>query len=320
MALSPTGIALDWDCSSALEALLAEDVTDSESAPTELRAGGPTGDNSPLYSPFSDVGSTHSADSGFVAPLVNEEDRLLAGLFGPDCPLLSEPSSSTTSTASLSLSPPASSSFLQLSGGGVPGGSATPTSTVLAPIRQNRQQQRSMFEYDCRLDLDSPSPPPPTTRSDTNKSTVLDKSRKNAEAARQNRLKKKKYMEDLEKDRSRLKAENVVVKTRCAELQAKYKKLETEVAYLRSVLANQSVLATLIKNIPDTPGVNLTSSFSRKRAAETDAAVSTTAIKRPRNASGGGNLCHSGGVCLHVSKDNVSLEFCSQCSLKAAQV
>lgn len=299
MALSPTGIPLDWDCSSALEALLAEGQ-DGESVPTDLQCG--EGDNqhpSPAYSPFSDS----SVDSGFITPLVSEEDQLLTGLFGPDCPLLCDPGTSLSNPAPSSYPQPSSSS-----------------GAVLAPLKHNHPSsmlQSSTFELD---DVSSP-PQVDLCALTTKKNAVnpLDRSRKNAEAARQNRLKKKKYIEDLEKDRSRLKAENVIMKTRCTELQTKNRKLETEVEYLRSVLANQSTLASLIQNIPGTPGVNLSTSFTRKRASVTAnvSTPSTPSSKRPRCDSENSSL--SGGICLHVSKDNVSLEFCSQCSLTAAQ-
>ena len=301
MALSPTGIPIDWDCSDALEALLSEDAADGESAP--------------LYSPFSD-GSTQSLDSGFATPLVSEEDQFLAGLFGVDCPLLGESNTSTTASPSHPPSPqPLAPSRSE---------NRVHHATAPAPLKQT-----AMFESDDQFETSSLSPPSSQVcvNIGTEKGTsvkAIDKSRKNAEAARQNRLKKKKYMEDLEKDRSRLKAENVVLKTKCAEFQNKYKKLDTEVAYLRSVLANQSTLATLIKNIPGTPGVNLSTSFSRKRggdtASNTNNSSAALSSKRPRMDSGSGGVRLSGGVCLHVSKDNVSLEFCSQCSLKAAEV
>lgn len=283
MALLSTGISLDWDCNSALEALLAGDE-DGESVPTDFQYG--EGDNqqpSPAYSPFSDS----SCDSGFITPLVSEEDQLLAGLFGPDCPLLGDPGTSLS----------------------------TPAPSQPAPSNCAPNPQSSML----RNELDEANPPlsPPQAYIKKNAINPLDKSRKNAEAARQNRLKKKKYMEDVEKDRSRLKAENVILKTRCTELQTKNRKLETEVEYLRSVLANQSTLASLIKNIPGTPGVNLSTSFSRKRSSVASD-VSTPSSKRLRRDSE--NLSLSGGVCLHVAKENVSLEFCSQCSLKAAQI
>ena len=319
MALSPTGIPLDWDCS-ALEALLAEDAG-GEAVPTEqhLQIGAESQFHSPLYSPFSEGGS--STDSGFGAAgaLLSEEDQLLAGLFGPNCPLLcdsvpdnpslsSTVSNSITDSAATDASPPPSVAV-------VPSNSRSVT--VLAPQKENRR----MFESDDKFDTDSLSPL--SVDSITTQNSIvgdqIDKNRKNADAARQNRLKKKKYTEDLEKDRSRLRADNVILKTKCTELQAKNRKLEGEVEYLRSVLANQSTLASLIKNIPGTPGVNLTTSFSRKRTIGTvDIATPTSASKRPRNDSESGSRM-SGGVCLHVSKGNVSLEFCSQCSLNAAQ-
>lgn len=292
MALSPTGIPLDWDCSSALEALLAESQ-DGETVPADLQCG--EGDNpSPAYSPFSDS----SADSGFITPLASE-DQLLTGLFGPDCPLICDPG---TSPAPSTYSQPSSSNC-----------------AVLPPLKQHppcSMLQNSTFE------LDEVSSPPQVYALAAKKNAVdpLDRSRKNAEAARQNRLKKKKYMEDLEKDRSRLKAENVIMKTRCTELQTKNRKLETEVEYLRSVLVNQSTLASLIKNIPGTPGINLSTSFSRKRSsvtADISTPSSTLSSKKLRHDSENSNV--SGGICLHVSKDNVSLEFCAQCSLKSAQ-
>ena len=135
-----------------------------------------------------------------------------------------------------------------------------------------------------------------------------DRSRKNADAARQNRIKKKKYLEKLEKDRSNLKTENVVLKTRCREYQTKCQGLQAEVDYLKNVLANDSSLVSLIKNIPCVPNIKLTSSFlSRKR--------SSPGMKTPENSKK--SKTENCGVCLHVSKDTVSLEFCNKCSVAA---
>ncbi len=138
----------------------------------------------------------------------------------------------------------------------------------------------------------------------------FDKSRKNAEAARLNRLKKKQYVEDLEKTCSSLKTENVVLKTRCHEYQQRCSRLQSEVQYLQSVLLNESTLSSLIKNIPQVKEIKLSSSFTRKRPiGEPEAG---TPSKRSKNGG------HSGGVCLHVAKDVVSLEFCSNCSKQAS--
>ena len=141
---------------------------------------------------------------------------------------------------------------------------------------------------------------------------LSERNRKNAEAARQNRQKKKKYMENLEHERISMKAENVVLKTKCRELQENVKKLNDEVAYLKSVLANQSTLASLIQNIPSAPDVKLTSSFAHKRPSEGGRSAGTS-VKRARKD------LTTGGICLHVSKDVVSLEFCALCSKQAVQ-
>ena len=353
MALSSTGISsvADWDCSRALDALLAgEDGGGGESVvPCEFsllqetgtgeisnRVG--CGGRSPLYSPSSDVGSTQSVDSGFsTSGLVRgEDDQFLAGVFGDnfsDFDFLScDPCGSSLS---LSLADPSVPAPLtpprQTPDNGSPPHSvdSVPSSIPVPVARQN-----SMLGSDFDLNSPPTTPSSDASRVNTKKmsSIAVDKSRKNAEAARQNRLKKKKYVEELEQDQSKLRAENVVLKTRCTELTTKNRKLETEVAYLRSVLANQSTLSTLIQNIPGTPGVNLTSSFSRKRPGESAGSVPSSSsssspapsllppTKRSRGGPTGSSLQHSGGVCLHVAKDNVSLEFCAQCSLKSAQV
>ena len=345
MALSPTGISLDWDCSQALDALLApeEDGAESflqqETGSGEISGGG----RSPLYSPTtSDAGSTQSVDSGFSTGLLvrpEPEDQLLAGLFGEtfsDFDFLScePPPSGSSGSLSLSLAASSASAPLTPPESTLENGSSPQSLDSDPPVRPTIRQNSSMFGSD--FDIDSPPPSVASNvaacRNDNTKNNAvplasLDKSRKNAEAARQNRLKKKKYVEELEHDRSRVRAENVVLKTRCTELQTKNRKLETEVAYLRSVLANQSTLSTLIKNIPGVPGVNLTSSFSRKRppSAETSATSSSLLSLPPpptkrskAGSNGSGGLQHSGGVCLHVSKESVSLEFCALCSLKSA--
>lgn len=148
--------------------------------------------------------------------------------------------------------------------------------------------------------------------SDDNKTSAKletsDRNRKNAEAARQNRIKKKKYVEDLEKDRSTLQVENVILKAKCHEFQTNCQRLQSEVAYLHNVLANESALASLIQNIPNVPNVKLATSFRKRRSP----ASSLPSDKRQRLSE------TSGGICLHVAKDCVSLEFCSHCGKQAS--
>lgn len=139
---------------------------------------------------------------------------------------------------------------------------------------------------------------------------LADRSRKNAEAARQNRIKKKKYVEDLENERTTLKTENVILKTKCHEYQTKCQRLQSELDYLKSVLANDSVLASLIQNIPNVPGVRLTSSFASRKCPNTSEQSGVAKKSKVQPASG--------GICLHVTAKNlVSLEFCENCSKQA---
>ena len=163
------------------------------------------------------------------------------------------------------------------------------------------------------LDSTQPKMPEPTKIENYGASATpkdqIDRNRKNAEAARLNRQKKKRYVEDLEKSCSSLKTENVILKTRCHEYQQKCTKLQSEVQYLKSVLMNESSLSSLIQNIPQVKGVKLSSSFSRKRSLSDD--EEQPPKRQKQNA-------HSGGVCLHVAKDVVSLEFCASCSKQAS--
>lgn len=129
--------------------------------------------------------------------------------------------------------------------------------------------------------------------------SVAERNRKNAIAAKENRLKKKRYVSELEKDNKELATENGLLTTECKELKRKVCCLEEEVLYLKSVLAHQSTLSKLLNSIGKTD-VNLTTSYEAKK-------VSEPRQKRRKTTT-------SGGVCLHVTEDTVSLEFCSKCA------
>lgn len=141
----------------------------------------------------------------------------------------------------------------------------------------------------------------------------VDPGRKAAVQAKINREKKKAYIADLESERDLLKNENSILSVSSSRLQKQCNSLTEEVAYLKSVLANQSSLAGLLKNIGNTEGVSLRTSFvsGRDRAHNTD--------RFETDHDYNTNLANSmsGGVCLHVDKNNVSLEFCSSCARRA---
>ena len=232
-------------------------------------------------SPASDC----SWDSGLAS--ASTEEQFLAGLFGTD---ISLPSHSYSPT---------------------PSPSSAEQDTSSLPRRRPVREVRSRRSVDSRS-VDSRSGDEADHQSDKSRGgkvseTMAERNRKNAEAARQNRLKKKKYMEDLEKDCASLKTENVVLKTKCHEYQTKCQRLQSEVTYLQSVLANDSILATLLQNIPSAPKVKLTSSLGKR---PNQSGYPTPKKMRLSETTG--------GVCLHVAKDTVSLELCDACSRKAS--
>ncbi len=176
--------------------------------------------------------------------------------------------------------------------------------------------------------------PPPTTRSKRATKTlvkkeeevfeeeVLERNQKNAIQAKFNREKKKMYVQGLEESEKTLKQENTQLKQQNLDLVNNKKSLEDEVDYLKSVLANQSTLSSLLKNIGNVQGVSLTTSFeaSRKRSLEHDHDYNERPAKKlrgkksmnPKSAT-----VASGGICLHVANENVSLEFCRACAKMA---
>lgn len=227
-------------------------------------------------SPASDC----SWDSGLAS--ASTEDQFLAGLFGTDISLPSHLYSPTPSPSS-----------------------AEQDSSSLA-------RRRPVCKVQSRRSVDSRSGDESEHQGDKSRGgkvseAMAERNRKNAEAARQNRLKKKKYMEDLEKDCASLKTENVVLKTKCHEYQTRCQRLQSEVTYLQSVLTNDSVLATLLQNIPNVPKVKLTSSLGKRPNISGHPTLKKMKVSET-----------TGGVCLHVAKDTVSLEFCDACSRKAS--
>lgn len=177
---------------------------------------------------------------------------------------------------------------------------------------------------------------------------------RNAVMAKLNRERKKQLMGDLEEKVGLLNTENDALKKQNVRLRKKVNVLARELQYVKSVLANQSTLSGLLKNIKAT-GLEFHTSMplqpvlqpsrvvgdvplvsqKRKRQFDHDYCVeqneelcSRKVAKSESVASVEGESIDEnlpnyasevglGGVCLHVSGDNVSLEFCSKCSAKA---
>jgi hypothetical protein len=271
--------------------------------------GNSIGNFSPVYSPVSNA----SADSGLggsgglISPTA-ENDTFLAELFGSDFPLLSQSYSTTAIAHPTTTSTSTESAPLAAV-------SSKPTSAVpngIGPLFSSFSLKHMQTEQIQQQDV------PTETSSKINKESEAERNRKNAEAARQNRLKKKRYLEELEKEHSDVKRENVILKTRCHEFQQRCQRLQSEVEYLKNVIANESTLSSLIQNIPSVPNVKLSSSFSsrkRPQAGSSSSEDSAPASKRSKSSQSGA----SAGICLHVAKDQVSIEFCQHCSKQATQ-
>ncbi|XP_054465181.1 CREB/ATF bZIP transcription factor [Anoplopoma fimbria] len=135
---------------------------------------------------------------------------------------------------------------------------------------------------------------------------------KNAIAARMNRLRKKEYVNSLEKKVGILSTENNVLRQENSQLTKRVEELEDETRYLRAVLANESMLAQLLSRLSGVNGMKLSSSlFQGPDSNEHDYALPRKRVKVEEKET-------AGGVCLHVDKDHVSVEFCTKCAESAS--
>ncbi|XP_063161961.1 CREB/ATF bZIP transcription factor [Candoia aspera] len=183
----------------------------------------------------------------------------------------------------------------------------------------------------------SPRPPAEAARPSISRPARPGSNRlKAAAAARLNRQKKKLYVQGLEARLQGLAAENRQLRDRNRGLCRRLRDLERETGYLRAVLANQSALGRLLSRLAgDGAGsVGLRMRISTSLFQEEAAAAAAAA---PFGESGGGDHDYAlpvpaeeatdkrprssgspGGVCLHVDRDHVSVEFCSLCAKRAA--
>ncbi|KAL7398279.1 hypothetical protein ABVT39_007186 [Epinephelus coioides] len=135
---------------------------------------------------------------------------------------------------------------------------------------------------------------------------------KNAIAARLNRLKKKEYVNSLERKVGVLSTENDGLRQENSQLIKRVEELEDETRYLRAVLANESMLAQLLSRLSGVNGMKLSSSlFQGPDPNDHDYALPRKRVKVEEKET-------SGGVCLHVDKNHVSVEFCTKCAESAS--
>ncbi|MBN3286804.1 ZHANG factor, partial [Polyodon spathula] len=137
------------------------------------------------------------------------------------------------------------------------------------------------------------------------------RSNRNAIAARVNRLKKKEYVSGLENKVTSLSTENKELKEENKQLSKRLDELEDETRYLRAVLANESTLAQLLSRLAGGNGMKLsTSLFKEPKENDHDYALPGKRVKVEEKET-------TGGICLHVDNNIVSVEFCSKCAESA---
>lgn len=175
---------------------------------------------------------------------------------------------------------------------------------------------------------------------------------KNAVMARENRLRKKKYVQNLESQTNKLKHENKSLSSILNNQSNLITELRKEVKYLKSVLANSSDISKLLKLINRNTGMSVSTSLNKSLSVTgnclsktehpwTDSHIddsllipdlgllfednselneideikpSDLTLREHNYTTINENYDENVGVCLHVSKHRVSLEFCSSCS------
>ncbi|XP_031337458.1 CREB/ATF bZIP transcription factor-like [Photinus pyralis] len=183
---------------------------------------------------------------------------------------------------------------------------------------------------------------------------------RNAILARQNRIRKKMYIQNLENKIIKLRSAREKLNSIVQSQSVVISELRTEVKYIRSVLANSSDLSKLIRNISNSSGMSVTTSLDKSLTVNNcvskldnksahpwdDTFMSSPLLELPdldlpdlplpdlenipeeHSSSIVPRQEHNytkldfdddPGVCLHVSKHKVSLEFCSQCNDNACQ-
>ncbi|KAH6922810.1 hypothetical protein HPB50_019315 [Hyalomma asiaticum] len=138
---------------------------------------------------------------------------------------------------------------------------------------------------------------------------------KNAIAARENRIKKKMYVNKLERSVRQLSTENAALKKQTQEMSSEIEELSEEVQYLRSVLCNSDEIAALVRSIRSVRpslATTLKNGTPMKRERVDDHDYVCTGGKRRAPVDN-----RAGGVCIHVANGAVSLEFCHRCASKS---
>ncbi|XP_065569708.1 uncharacterized protein LOC136033047 isoform X2 [Artemia franciscana] len=127
----------------------------------------------------------------------------------------------------------------------------------------------------------------------------VEKSRKNAIIAKKNRDRKKQRMEELLQRVAELEKENYELKRERKQLTSTINCQDDEIVYLKSVISNETSLGSVLEQMKLCLPARYSNSFksSRRNGPESRSDIKPT-----------------GGICVHVDGNNLSLEMCRMCS------
>lgn len=153
-----------------------------------------------------------------------------------------------------------------------------------------------------------------------------------AEKAKEQRERKKKYVQELQDTIAELKRDKTGMQEVTMQLRDKIGSLKEEISYLKGIIANQSELASILRSVANTPGISISCSIlqdndgnsgkisKRKSDSGDENEVrldQENNKKRKMDNDATSELDKNAGVCVHVQTGKVSLEFCAECSKKA---
>lgn len=153
-----------------------------------------------------------------------------------------------------------------------------------------------------------------------------------AEKAKEQRQRKKKFVQELQDTIEELKQEKAGLQQVNTQLNDKIGSLKEEISYLKGVIANQSELAKILRTVANIPGISINCSVLKNDQGEMGKNNKRKCVpagkkgvnlsdentkKRRMGIEVNGELENNAGVCVHVQSGKVSLEFCPECSKKA---
>ena len=153
-----------------------------------------------------------------------------------------------------------------------------------------------------------------------------------AEKAKEQRQRKKKFVQELQDTIEELKQEKAGLQQVNTQLNDKIGSLQEEISYLKGVIANQSELAKILRTVANIPGISINCSVLKNDQGEMGKNNKRKCVpagkkgvnlsdentkKRRMDIEVNGELENNAGVCVHVQSGKVSLEFCPECSKKA---